>query len=239
RRRSRHPPGPLGRQPPGPRPSAPASRDRNKWLTPNEKRKLLALEREAAHRKSFRKRGEPTSRRLQNTYDQIRRLHAKAKRRAEDWQHQTTTTLALTYSTVAVEDLTITNMTRSAKGTVDSPGTNVAQKAGLNRSILQESWGRMRRMLAYKLERHGGTLAAIPARHTSQRCHACGFITPGNRESQALFVCKNHRCGWTGNADFNAAQNILHLYRTGHALVPAAGSATVRRTRGVKPTTAR
>ncbi|MET7543364.1 RNA-guided endonuclease TnpB family protein, partial [Streptomyces sp. NPDC005507] len=42
-----------------------------------------------------------------------------------------------------------------------------------------------------------------------------------------------------GNADHNAARNILHLYRMGHALIPAAGRAVVRRTRGVKPATAR
>ncbi|MET8183098.1 RNA-guided endonuclease TnpB family protein, partial [Streptomyces sp. NPDC005336] len=46
-------------------------------------------------------------------------------------------------------------------------------------------------------------------------------------------------CGWSGNADWNAARNILHLYRMGHALIPAAGRAVVRRARRVKPATAR
>jgi putative transposase len=58
--------------------------DRDKWLTPKEKAKLLRLEREAAHRKRLRKRGEKTSRRLQHTYDQIKQLRAKATRRALD-----------------------------------------------------------------------------------------------------------------------------------------------------------
>lgn len=47
------------------------------------------------------------------------------------------------------------------------------------------------------------------------------------------------RCGWSGNADHNAARNVLHLYRMGHALIPAAGRAVVRRARRVKPATAR
>jgi len=51
-----------------------------------------------------------------------------------------------------------------------------------------------------------------------------------------VFVCRNTGCGWSGNADQNAARNILHLYRTGHALVPAAGRAVVRRAKRVKPT---
>jgi putative transposase len=126
--------------------------------------------------------------------------------------------------------------TRGARGTLEQPGKNVAAKAGLNRSIAQEAWDRTMSMLAYKTARNGGTLAKVPAPLTSRHCHACGFVTPGSRESQESFVCKNSRCRWTGNADENAARNILHLYRTGHVIVevPAAGRAVVRR---VKPST--
>ncbi|MDO0912092.1 transposase [Streptomyces sp. DT2A-34] len=213
--------------------------DREKWLNPDEKAKLLRLEQQAAHRKSFHKRGEKTARRLQNTYDQIKRLRATATRRATDWQHQTTTELARAYGVIVVEDLDIPNMVKSARGTIDNPGKNVAQKSGLNRSISQEAWGRTVTMLTYKTARHGGTLHKVPAPNTSLRCSACGFITPGSRQDQSTFVCKNQDCGWSGNADHNAARNILHLYRMGHALIPAAGRAVVRRPRGVKPATAR
>lgn len=72
-------------------------------------------------------------------------------------------------------------------------------------------------MLAYKTARLGGTLHKVPAPGTSLRCSACGHTTPGSRESQAVFVCKNPDCGWSGNADHNAARNVLHLYRMGLA----------------------
>ncbi|MFJ8630711.1 RNA-guided endonuclease InsQ/TnpB family protein [Streptomyces sp. NPDC093568] len=211
----------------------------NAWLTDTEQAKLLRLEQRAAHRKSFRKRGERTSNRLRADYDQIQQLRARAKRRHQDWQHQTTTEIAAKYSVIVVEDLAITNMTKSAKGTIAEPGKNVAQKSGLNRSISQEAWGRAVTMLAYKTAQRGGSLHKVPAPGTSRRCSACGFTTPGSRQSQAVFVCKNPDCGWSGNADHNAARNILHLYRMGHALVPAAGRAVVRRPRGAKPATAR
>ncbi|MET7515576.1 transposase [Streptomyces sp. NPDC005480] len=213
--------------------------DRDKWLNPDEKAKLLRLERRAAQRKQHRKRGEKSSRRLQHTYDQIKQLRAKATRRAADWQHKTTTSIAKEYGTVVVEQLNIENMVRSARGTIEEPGKNVTQKSGLNRSIAQEAWGRTVTMLTYKLAQGGGALYKVPAPGTSQRCSACGFTTPGNRESQAVFVCKNPECGWSGNADWNAARNILHLYRAGHALTPAAGRAVVRRARRVKPATVR
>ena len=213
--------------------------DRDKWLNTDEKAKLLRLEQRAAHRKSFRKPGQAASHRLKRTYDQIASLRATAKRRASDWQHQTTTRLARTYGVIVVEKLDIPNMVKSARGTMENPGKHVAQKSGLNRSISQEAWGRTVTMLTYKAARHGGTLHRVPAPGTSRRCSMCGFTAPGSRESQAVFVCKNEGCRWSANADHNAARNVLHLYRTGHALVPAAGRAVVRRPRGVKPATAR
>ncbi|MEV6245627.1 transposase [Streptomyces sp. NPDC051742] len=209
--------------------------DHGRWLTKTEQATLLRLERRAARRKTCRNRGEQTSQRLRRTYNRIQGLRARAKRRHLDWQHKTTTDIAKKYGTVVVEALKITNMTRSAKGTVHSPGKNVAQKSGLNRSIHAEAWGRTVELLAYKTAREGGTLVKVPATGTSQRCSACGHTTPGSRESQAVFACKNPDCGWTGNADHNAGRNILDLYRMGLALIPAAGRAVVRRACRVKP----
>lgn len=175
--------------------------DRDKWLTPKEKAKLLKLERQAAHSKTFRKRGEKTSKRLRHTYGQIKQLRARATRRAVDWQHQTTTYLARTYGVLVVEQLSILGMTKSPvpKPDPDNEGAflrnGAKAKAGLNRSIAQEAWGRSVTILTYKTARYGGQLVKVPAPHTSQRCSACGFITPGSRESQELFSCKNPDCG--------------------------------------------
>ncbi|WNZ10769.1 transposase [Streptomyces sp. 11x1] len=156
---------------------------------------------------------------MQRTYDQIKQLRAKATRRALDWQHQTTTHLARTYGTVVVEQLNILGMTKAPapKPDPDNAGeflrNGAAAKAGLNRSIAQEAWGRTVTMLTYKTARLGGRLVKVPAPHTSQRCSACGFITPCSRETQEEFACKNPDCGFVGNADWNAARNILHLHR--------------------------
>ncbi|SOE79460.1 putative transposase [Streptomyces sp. OV198] len=156
--------------------------EHGQWLTSLEQR-LLGLEQRAAQRMKRRKPGERTSRRLHHTYDQIAGLRAKAKRRALDWQHKTTTNIARTYSVAVVEVLQITSMVKSAKGTIEEPGKNVAQKSGLNRSISGQAWGRTVTMLTYKLARQGGTLAKVPAPGTSRRCSACGLTTPGSRQT--------------------------------------------------------
>ena len=98
-------------------------------------------------------------------------------------------------------------MTRSARGTLQAPGTNVAQKAGLNRSILDAGWGVFLNVLRAKAESAGRVIVEVNPRHTSQRCTQCGHTTAGNRVSQAVFRCVS--CGHTAHADVNAAVNIL------------------------------
>ncbi|SNQ49462.1 transposase (fragment) [Frankia canadensis] len=108
-------------------------------------------------------------------------------------------------------------MTRSARGTVEMPGHNVRQKAGLNRSILGSGWG----SLVHRLEQKApGRVEKIPAAYTSQRCSACGHTASGNRESQAVFRCA--ACGHTANADVNAAVNIA----AGRAVTARGGTAS-------------
>ena len=108
--------------------------------------------------------------------------------------------------TVIVEDLKIKNMTKSAKGTEEKPGKNVAQKRGLNRSITQQSWGMFFELLEYKLKENGGTLIKVAPEFTSQICNCCGHVSKENRQSQAKFVCT--ACGHSDNADTNASKNI-------------------------------
>jgi hypothetical protein len=52
-----------------------------------------------------------------------------------------------TYDTIVLEKLQVRNMTRSAKGTVQQPGRNVAAKAGLNRALPEPVSARSRSWL--------------------------------------------------------------------------------------------
>ncbi len=55
-------------------------------------------------------------------------------------------------------------MTKSARGTEEAPGTNVRQKAGLNKSILDTAPGLFLSMLRYKAEEAGAKLVEVPTR---------------------------------------------------------------------------
>ncbi|MFD8003024.1 RNA-guided endonuclease InsQ/TnpB family protein [Streptomyces mirabilis] len=142
---------------------------------------------------------------LQKTteYAKVAKLKAREADRRKDWCEKASTMLARSYDLVRFEKLNIKNMTRSAKGTIEEPGKRVAQKAGLNRAILAQGWGLLRQRTGHKAP---GRVEDVPAPYTSLRCSVCGWIDKNSRKSQAEFVCSS--CGFTCNADTNAAVNV-------------------------------
>jgi putative transposase len=134
----------------------------------------------------------------------IARLRARETDRRRDWVEKTTTDLARRFETIRVEDLDVRAMTRSARGSRERPGTNVAQKCGLNRQISRQGWGLLVTRLQHKAL---GRFELVRAAYTSQRCFHCGHVAAENRKSQAVFDCVACNAG-PCNADVNAARNI-------------------------------
>ena len=178
-------------------------------LTAGEQRRLLGLERRKARQITSAKRhnGGRYSKRLRRTIAQIARLKAKQARRRLDFTHKLTTDLAKNHGFVGIEDLHVMSMTASAKGTVEAPGSNVAQKAGLNRGILDNIPGERRRQLAYKAPWYGSALVVVPAPFTSQTCAECHKPDPQSRPGCGrAFACVH--CGHQDHADHNASMVV-------------------------------
>jgi putative transposase len=136
----------------------------------------------------------------------VTRLHSKIANIRKDQIHQASSTISKNHAVVIKEDLRVVNMTASAKGTIENPGTNVAAKSGLNRRIADQGWGAFDRQLEYKLAWRGGKLLRVDPRNTSRECNQCHHISKDNRVTQAEFVCV--KCGHAANADTNASKNI-------------------------------
>ena len=194
-----------------------------------ELERLKRLQREMARqdRVNEAKGGKPAkfaSKRRQKTLNQLNALQGRIVRRRNDWIEKTTTKLAQENRLVAMEDLDVQAMTRKPKPKPDpaKPGhylpNGAKAKAGLNRSILGNNWGRLLKRLKDKMDANGGRLVVVPAAYTSQTCHKCGHVASENRDSQADFKCVE--CGYEANADVNAATNIL-----GRALTKTGGGA--------------
>ncbi|GAA2418340.1 RNA-guided endonuclease TnpB family protein [Actinomadura vinacea] len=185
-------------------------------LTPGESRRLGLLRRKLS-------RAKPGGRRRARLKAAIARLMARQADRRKNWVEQTSTALARSFDVIGVEDLDIRAMTASARGTLERPGRNVRQKAGLNRGILASGWGLLVARLEHKAP---GRVVRIDPAYTSQRCSLCGVVDREARESQARFRCRS--CGHAGNADVNAARNIAHAARQSAS---AAGPAVAARGR--------
>lgn len=177
----------------------------------SKEKRLKRLQRQLARKEKFSNNWKKQKRR-------IRRLHRRIANTRKDFLHKVSTEISQNHAVVVMEDLCVKGMTRSARGTEDDPGENVAQKAGLNRAILDQGWGEFRRMLAYKLRERGGRLILVNPQDTSRTCHECGAIDAESRPTQARFECVH--CGHEDHADVNAAKNIL---AAGHAATSPGG----------------
>ncbi|MBI2571874.1 MAG: transposase [Candidatus Schekmanbacteria bacterium] len=91
---------------------------------------------------------------------------------------------------LASEKLAVVNMTRSARGTVEAPGKNDRQKAGLNKSILDSAPAAFLGMVQYKAAKAGIALVEAPTRtiKPSQTRPACGW------QHKKTLAERVHRC---------------------------------------------
>ena len=120
--------------------------------------------------------------------------------------HRYTSKIVKSSDFIAVEDLAIANMSRSAAGDADNPGKGVSAKSGLNRSILEQGWGYIAQMLEYKAGRAGIPFVKVEPAYTSQTCPVCGVIDAASRQKRR-FACV--ACDYENDADINGAINVL------------------------------
>ena len=143
---------------------------------------------------SRKKRG---SRRRAKAKLQVARLHEKARRQREDFQHQLANRLVSENTLIVVEDLQIQGLVEQSSN-------------GLAKSILDAAWGSFLSKLAGKAEEAGRLFVKIPPRGTSSTCSACGAIRP-KELSERTHECP---CGLRLDRDLNASLNILGLGRS-------------------------
>lgn len=173
--------------------------------------------------------GTPTTGRIK-ARARLAREHAAVAQHRASTLHAITKQLATSHAVVAVEDLNVAGMTRSARGSIDKPGRNVAAKAGLNRSILDASFAEMRRQLTYKTSWYRSQL--LPSGRfvpTSRTCSTCGAEKANLPLSERVYHCEN--CATVLDRDVNAAKNVLRAALASH---DAPGMEESQNARGVR-----
>jgi putative transposase len=201
-----------------------------KMLTENDRKVALREKKRKKYQQRLAKQTRH-SQRYKRTKQKIARISAYKARCINNMAHKISHALTHDKTTkiIALEALLVKNMTGSAKGNAEKHGKNVKQKAGLNRSILESGWGRIKTFSAYKSFKQGKLFVTVPPHYTSQECAACGMIHKENRVSQHLFSCQ--ACGVKTNADLNASNVIaqhaafgVYQHFAGQELSTRAGS---------------
>jgi IS605 OrfB family transposase len=155
-------------------------------------------------------------------------LHVRIANIRKDETHKFTTRYSKSHAIIVLEDLNIKRMSASAAGTMEQPGSKVAEKSGLNRAILRQGWGEIGRQLEYKESWGGGMVHYQSEAYTSQQCPSCRGVSRDNRKRQERFACV--RCGFGANADEVAAHNQLQKFLSsdeGEALLASGYRASV------------
>ncbi len=117
----------------------------------------------------------------------------KVRRQRDDFSHKVSHKLSTENNVIVYEDLKIPNMMRNH---------NLAS------AIMDATWGKLRRLTAYKAERRGGRVILVNPNGTSQKCSGCAVRVPKSL-SERVHQCM--KCGLTIDRDINAARTILKL----------------------------
>lgn len=130
----------------------------------------------------------------------LAKLHEKIANVRNDYLHKLTTKLVRENQAVAIESLTVKNMSKNRK---------------LSKHILDASWGKMREQLKYKCvaSQHCKLFLAHPYYPSTQICSDCHTrpkekLKLGTRK----WICAN--CGSIHQRDHNAAKNLENLVRS-------------------------
>ena len=150
---------------------------------------------------SYRKLGREIGRR----HREIRNLHL-------DFELDTAKEIAQKGSAIAADGILPKNMTRSASGTAENPGKNVAPKKGLNRSLSRSRPGELRKRIARECEMAGKVHVEVQPKYSSTECYVCGHRDKKSRKSQSEFLC--HSCRHAEGADVNAAKVMARRLET-------------------------
>lgn len=121
----------------------------------------------------------------------VAQCHEHVRNQRKQFAHQLSHDWAEEFDMVAFEDMIVSGMIH----------TNLAK------SIHDAGWGMLRQMSSYKLAQRSKWSVLVDARNTTQTCHKCG------RKADPILMLKDRiiqcPCGYEGDRDVNAAQNIL------------------------------
>ena len=95
----------------------------------------------------------------------VQRIHTRIANARKDFLHKASCQISQNHAMIAIEDLQVRNMSKSAKGNSEQHGKMVKQKSGLNRSILDPDGANLGGN--WSTSRHGMAASSSPCRRNT------------------------------------------------------------------------
>jgi putative transposase len=127
-------------------------------------------------------RGKKGSHRRAHAKQELSRLYRKARNKRRDFLHKESHKLTKQYGTLVFEDLHIDNMTKAPEPKQDENGkylpNGTAAKSGLNKSILDASWGAFVTICSHKAAEAGGKVVKVAPMELLKHAQHVGVSYP-------------------------------------------------------------
>ena len=133
----------------------------------------------------------------------LARLARKAATRRKDDHRRFTKRKASSRTLAGFEELLVSNIMNSVRGTARSSGVGVSRRRGLDRSTDRAAWSLFLLCQPSACVMAGTFFQETFAAGASTTCCECGYRNWRNRESRSESVCL--ACGRSANLDVNAA----------------------------------
>lgn len=177
--------------------SRPLPDGRTKIANPKARRSLMKRQKKLARRISRqelirRKINAKTSRRQWRRHDALRKLHYRVASIRKDAIHKATSLLAANFSTIVLEDLHVSGMTKNHR---------------LAGSVLDAAFAEARRQCEYKAAMRGGRVIVVDRFFPSSKtCSTCAHVLDELLLHRREWTCP--LCGTVHDRDANAASNL-------------------------------
>lgn len=161
------------------------------------------------HRRDMAKAPRKSRRRKKERTCLSKELRHQANQR-KDFQEKVSAGFVRRAHTLVTESLGVKGMTASAKGTVEEPGTNVAQKAGTNREILDTGPRAFFDRLWTKAEEAGSMKVELDARKAAPSQHCVCGERAKKELSERTHACPS--CGRKEGRDAMSSRYMLAVF---------------------------
>jgi putative transposase len=159
-------------------------------------------------RRTFRLKRKLQAKGTRSAKRHLKKVSGKQFRRHKDHDH--VLSKQIVESTPDGATIVLENLKNIRETSSMGRGKAGSKKRDNKRRLHSWSFAQLYSFVEYKAARKGIQMVKVDPRHTSQECSFCHFQHRSNRRSQSLFKCRE--CGYTLNADYNAAKNIRDKY---------------------------